>query len=302
MDGFLKSKLSPAANPHAVVYKVDGSEIFVTGKERKWLHPIKLKTQETVINLSRPIYVGENEKEQYNLFITNLEDVKPDYLASGSWVNARVLFNYLDENELSLLSPSMSMYHWLTSFKFCPQCGGTNQLCDLGAYLRCSSCSAVHYPQITPAIIVAVLDGRGNVLLSQRRKQFIKEPGNKPILTILAGHVSQGESLEDAVSREVFEESNVVISKLRYAGSQPWPFPSQLMGCFYAVADNSPILKADQDELLSVAWVSKESVLKAIRGSHEFALPPVFTATYNLLSFWAEGKVDDMGFPNTKLS
>ncbi|CCW65255.1 unnamed protein product [Phytomonas sp. EM1] len=260
-----------------------------------------MTTGETVINLSHPAYVGKDEKGQRNIFVTSRGDVKPDYLASGTWASARALFNHLDENELPLLGLSMSMHYWLTSFKFCPQCGGANQLRDLGASLQCSFCRVVHYPQVSPAIIVAVLDGRGNVLLSQRKNQSFKAPKNKPIYTILAGYVSPGESLEDVVAREVFEESNVIISGLRYAGSQPWPFPSQLMACYYAVASKSPMLKADQDELLSVAWVSKENVQKALKGTHhEFSLPPVFTAAYVLLSSWAEGKVDDMGYPRSK--
>ncbi|EPY38421.1 NAD+ diphosphatase [Angomonas deanei] len=189
----------------------------------------------------------------------------------------------------------MSCVQWLASIPFCAKCGAPTSVNDWGMRRTCTACKQVYYPVISPAMIVAVLDGKGSVLLSQRRQQF-GPATDRPMRTILAGFVAQGESLEETVVREVEEESAARVTSLRYVGSQPWPYPSQLMVCFYAVAGGGHTLVAQESELVNVAWVKKEEVRKALNGEHEeFIIPPPFTAAHTLLSAWASGEVNDLG-------
>jgi NAD+ diphosphatase len=98
------------------------------------------------------------------------------------------------------------------------------------------------------------------------------------------------------VVREVKEETGASVTSLRYVGSQPWPFPFQLMTCYYAVAEDSPHLVPEKEELVQVRWVPKSEVALMLAGKHEeFVTSPPNTATFPLLEGWVSGRVDDRG-------
>ena len=166
---------------------------------------------------------------------------------------------------------------------------------DYGLTRECTGCKHRIYPPVVPAMIVAVLDGKGNVIMSQRHHHNLDTRG-RPMRTVLSGFVAQGESMEETVVREVKEETGASVTSLRYVGSQPWPFPFQLMTCYYAVAEDSPDLVPEKEELVQVRWVPKSEVALMLAGKHEeFVTSPPNTATFPLLEGWVSGRVDDRG-------
>ncbi|KAG5496035.1 hypothetical protein JIQ42_02921 [Leishmania sp. Namibia] len=140
-----------------------------------------------------------------------------------------------------------------------------------------------------PAVLVAVMDGRGNVILSQRLKK-------SKLLTLLSGFVLHGESAEVTVRCEVEEETGARVSEVRYIGSQPWPYPYLMMMCYYAVADASPNLVVEASELEKVMWVSKQEGRRALEGRHSnIELHGPGTTPYAMLKRWVDGVVDGHG-------
>lgn len=291
---FLATRLSSESSPHAVVCQGDGSGILVARSGGEWLHPIQIKSRQLIVDINSTTYVGETEDKR-NIFVTGPENVMPHFVDGGFWVSPRSFFASLTPSDLGILGAATSLHQWRAAERFCCHCGQPNKSGDYGMSVQCASCGRSNYPRVSPAMIVAVLNGAGDVLLGQRVAQTFAA-GAKPMLTVLAGFVAPGESAEEAVEREVFEESGLSISKLRYVGSQPWPFPSQLMVCYYAVADSPTDLRADELELSSIGWVSKQQVRQALRGENDsFLIPPSFTAAHTLLQSWANGDVSDSG-------
>nr|AGU67960.1 NAD+ diphosphatase [Strigomonas galati] len=324
MPTFLQQRLQPpppaatadkgsAAVPHLVVYRP--TDNFVLTRGASWRLPLAAPTTAAegwragcypLLDLREAAYVGEDRATvpPQHLFATAPANVDPEYLAAegATWVPARALLESSPATDAAALALCLSTVSWLTAAPFCSRCGAATAVTDYGHTRTCRACPHVYHPPVSPAVIVAVLDGKGHVLLSERHPPAGRPAPARPMRTILAGFVSQGEAAEETVVREVAEESQAAVTALRYVGSQPWPFPHQLMLCYYAVAPDSPELAPELAELASVAWVSKEEVRRALAGTHEeFVVPPPFTAAHRLLTDWVEGKVDDQGEPCGKL-
>ncbi|MCG7498951.1 NAD(+) diphosphatase [Vibrio sp. Of7-15] len=138
------------------------------------------------------------------------------------------------------------------TFRFCPQCGGRNNLNHNQLAMQCHECRTLHYPRISPCIIVAVRKG-DQILLAQHPRH------RNGLYTVIAGFVEVGETLEQCVHREVKEETGIDISNVRYFGSQPWAFPSNLMAGFIAEYAGGE-LKPDYSELSDAQWFSKDEL------------------------------------------
>ncbi|KAG5485596.1 hypothetical protein LSCM4_06552 [Leishmania orientalis] len=301
-EGFIARHVGPAAESCAVVCKEDGTKVLLNGDAASWLHPIPPRGAHLFLTvpLTQAVYVGEATAQPCNVFVVGEKEVHCEYARHRDWVSPMTVLPSLSPTDHSLLSLALSMKQWASTTLFCARCGGAMHSVDYGMTRDCTSCKHRIYPAVTPAIIVAVLDGKGNVIMSERRKTGAtpSSEGSRACLTILAGFVAQGESMEEAVLREVMEEAGARVTSLRYVGSQPWPFPYQLMACYYAVADDSPHLVAEESELAQVRWMSREEVRKALIGEHaEFVTSPPGTATNLLLEEWVRGRVDDWGRP-----
>ncbi|KAG5488347.1 uncharacterized protein JKF63_07942 [Porcisia hertigi] len=299
---FISRHIIPSARPCAVVCKEDGSKVLLNGGGENWLHPISLHETDSFLTvpLTETVYVGEDLSNSRNVFVVGEGEVHREYAQHREWASPMNVFSSLGSMEQSLLGLALSMKQWAAVTPFCARCGGVMHSADYGMTRECTCCKQCIYPAVNPAIIVAVLDGKGNVILSERRKNREKPSTgcNRPRFSILAGFVAQGESAEATVVREVMEETRARVTSLRYVGSQPWPFPFQLMMCYYAVSDDSPSLVAEDSELVQVRWVSKEDVRKALAGDHpEFMTSPPNTATHLLLKEWVSGRVDNWGRP-----
>ena len=143
---------------------------------------------------------------------------------------------------------------WYISHKFCGRCGTETQLDEKDMMLKCPSCGQVHYPRIAPAIIVAIR--KGNELLMAKHSYH-----DNIRYALIAGFVEPGESIEEAVHREVLEEVGIRIKNLKYQRSQSWPFPNSLMLAFTAEYDSGSI-KVDGDEILKAKWFKKDEIIR----------------------------------------
>jgi NAD+ diphosphatase len=143
---------------------------------------------------------------------------------------------------------------WYISHQFCGRCATKTQLDEKDMMLKCPSCGQNHYPRIAPAIIVAIRKGDELLMAKHSYHDNIR-------YALIAGFVEPGESIEEAVHREVSEEVGVKVKNLKYMRSQSWPFPNSLMLAFTAEYDSGEI-KVDGDEILKAKWFKKEEIIR----------------------------------------
>jgi NAD+ diphosphatase len=205
---------------------------------------------------------------------------------AGARVDARSrtvmrLLPMLSPEEAALYGGARSLVDWHARHRFCAVCGSPTELFRGGWGRRCAACGAEHFPRVDPVVIMlAEYDGR--VLLG-------RQPGFPPgFFSALAGFVEPGESLEEAVARELFEEAGIAVSDVSYVASQPWPFPSSLMiGCRAVARDAA--LTIDTTELEAAMWVDRAEVRAALAGDMgaSFMAPPPLAIARYLLEDWA---------------
>jgi NAD+ diphosphatase len=199
----------------------------------------------------------------------------PDLGTEGEFVDLRSAGSSLDFDEAGLLAYARAMVTWRRRHRFCGRCGAPMRAEQAGHVMVCTAadCHSEVFPRLDPAIIVLVTDGERALLGRQAGW-----PEGR--YSTIAGFVEPGESLEDAVRREVLEETGIRISTLRYHSSQPWPFPSSLMLGFIAEASSSEIVPGD-DELEDANWFSREQIAQGTP-----ALPPPQSVSFRLIEEW----------------
>ncbi|MBB4131323.1 NAD(+) diphosphatase [Xanthomonas sp. 3075] len=176
------------------------------------------------------------------------------------------------------LAYARAMLHWQSRTRFCGVCGGAIAFRRAGFIAHCTQCQTEHYPRVDPAIIVAVSDG-ARLLLG---RQASWAPGR---YSVIAGFVEPGESLEQTVVREVYEETRVQVQDCRYLGAQPWPFPGALMLGFTARAAATEVPQVT-GELEDARWVSHAEVTAALAGEGDIGLPPRISIARALIEHW----------------
>ena len=204
---------------------------------------------------------------------------------AGARVDARSrtvmrLLPMLSPEEAALYGGARSLVDWHARHRFCAVCGSPTELFRGGWGRRCASCGAEHFPRVDPVVIM-LAEYEGRVLLG-------RQPGFPPgFFSALAGFVEPGESLEEAVARELFEEAGIAVSDVSYVASQPWPFPSSLMiGCRAVARDAA--LTIDTTELEAAMWVDRAEVRAALAGDMgaSFMAPPPLAIARYLLEDW----------------
>lgn len=213
-----------------------------------------------------------------------LVELEPDRAVSlpdeAGFEELRPLSPLLRGDEAGLLAYARALSIWRSRHKFCGVCGYPTAPERAGHVFRCTNpvCKHEFFPRIDPAIIVLVTDGERALL----GRQASWPPGR---YSTIAGFVEPGESLEDAVAREVMEETAIEVTGVRYDSSQPWPFPSSLMLGFHATAAPGRPVKIGQ-ELEAAAWFTREQIQ-----SGAALVPPSHAISYRLISAWLEGRV-----------
>jgi len=186
----------------------------------------------------------------------------------------------LDQFEASLLAYARGMCHWHERSRFCGRCGSPTRPDRVGHLRRCTSphCSAMEFPRTDPAVIVLVSDG-DRCLLGN------KHGWPESRFSTIAGFVEPGETIEQAVLREVKEETGVGASGLEYHSSQPWPFPGSIMLGFFAAA-NSTAISLNDGELRDARWFSRDEVEAAKSKAGWLRLPSRISIARRLIEDW----------------
>ncbi|WP_289028871.1 NAD(+) diphosphatase [uncultured Paraglaciecola sp.] len=168
-------------------------------------------------------------------------------------VGIRALLFQVDVSFFSIISRAWQVALFIRTHRFCGQCGSVMQQIDWEMALQCSRCQHRCYPRISPCIIVSIRH-EDTILLAQGKPQRARQ-----MFSTLAGFVESGETLEQAVHREVFEEVGIKVKNLRYFSSQPWPFPHSLMVGFLADFDSGNI-QVDGKEILQAEWFDPKAL------------------------------------------
>jgi NAD+ diphosphatase len=199
------------------------------------------------------------------------------------FADLRQLGARLERHEGALLALARAMVFWHSRHRFCGLCGAPTQSKEAGHMRRCTDagCKAMHFPRTDPAVIMLVTDGERALL--GRNKNFL--PG---MYSTLAGFVEPGESLEDAVAREVREETAIEVAAVHYHSSQPWPFPANIMLGFYAEATSTAIT-VDYSELEDARWFERDWLLSH-RDDDSFRMPRLDSIARRLIEDWLAGK------------
>ena len=223
---------------------------------------------------AEPILLGEFHGQL--CFAIELPDADaPTLSPSAEFVDLRLVAGDLDRDEAGILAYARAMVLWRERHRFCGRCGARTIAIQAGHVLICTNehCQHRQFPRTDPAIIVLVTDGERALL----GRQASWPPGR---YSTIAGFVEPGESLEDAVRREVLEETGIPIGEVEYHSSQPWPFPSSLMLGFTAHAGGTEIQRLD-DELEDARWLTRAQI-----AAGEVSLPNPVSISFRLIEDW----------------
>jgi NAD+ diphosphatase len=197
---------------------------------------------------------------------------------AASWRTLREVGAVLPDRDAGLFATMKGLTGWHASHTHCSQCGAPTVPDQSGWIRRCAQCGSEHFPRTDPAVIMAVTDAADRLLLARSPHW----PQGR--LSVLAGFVEPGESLEAAVGREVFEEVGVVVEQVRYLGNQPWPFPSSLMVGFTSRTVD-PALHLDLNEIVEAVWVSRAE-LGEMAQTGRFGLSPSVSIARRIIEHW----------------
>ena len=193
----------------------------------------------------------------------------------------RTLGDFLTQLEMGLAIHSQAIANWHHTHQFCARCGAPTLSANGGSLRKCSTDGSEHYPRTDGAVIVLVKDDKDRVLLGRQKVWPEKR------FSCFAGFVEPGESFEQTVLREVFEESGIKADEITYLGSQPWPFPASIMISFSAIATNPAAAKADGEEIEEIIWLTREEMCAAI-ANQSLTLPPGMSVARKMIEFWYE--------------
>jgi NAD+ diphosphatase len=211
-----------------------------------------------------------------DVFTYEIESVEPPQVKAGTrFEDLRMVASLLPAEDAGLLGYARGMVLWRARHRFCGTCGATTLAAKGGHVLICTNpaCRHEQFPRTDPAIIVLVSDGE-RALLGRQASWPVGR------YSTIAGFVEPGESLEDAVAREVFEETGIKVDQIEYHSSQPWPFPSSLMLGFTAHALTTQILRRD-DELEDAQWFTRADL-----ASGRPLVPPGVSISFRLIEHW----------------
>lgn len=209
---------------------------------------------------------------------------RPGVEESAGWRSLREAGAELDDTDSGVLTTAVALANWHARHAFCPRCGAPTDVEEGGWVRRCTHDGSQHYPRTDAAIIVAVIDPGERILLARGPHW----PEGR--MSVLAGFVEAGESLEAAVRREVMEEVGLQVDDLSYKGNQPWPFPASLM-VGYTARTGETALTPDPAEIVEAAWFTRGELSLAARAG-EVGLPPRVSIARHLIEHWLGGPLE----------
>jgi NAD+ diphosphatase len=235
---------------------------------------------------TEPILLGVADGAAY--FAVDISDLSEPEKELGledaaELAEVRAVAGALPPGEAAIVAQGRSLIDWHARHRYCAACGARTRP-RMAGYLRActsSGCAREHFPRTDPVVIMLVVGGERCLLGRQ-----VVWP--RPFFSALAGFVEPGETIEEAVRREVMEETSVSVSEVRYHSSQPWPFPSSLMiGCIAEGA--SEAIQVDSSELEEARWFTRDQVRAALAApTDELAVPPPMAIAHQLIRAWVE--------------
>lgn len=207
-----------------------------------------------------------------------------DLSETRKFIDLRAIMGEIDHRDAGIAAAAKGIFEWRLTHGFCANCGSRNAVSHAGWRFDCPGCGRQHFPRTDPVVIMLILDG-DRVLLGRQSNW------DPRMYSLLAGFMEPGETVEEAVRREVMEEAGITVGEVRYVTSQPWPFPASLMiGCA-GRAESSDIVM-DPNELEDALWASKAEIAEALAGRHETIAPARKGAVAQvILRAWVDGVV-----------
>ena len=202
-------------------------------------------------------------------------------LSDAEFGDSRAAASRLPSGEPGIVAHGRALIEWHRRHRFCGVCGSLTEVRDGGSMRKCPNCDQEHFPRTDPVVIMVVW--RGDRCILGRQKAWA--PG---FYSALAGFIDQGETIEEAVAREVLEEVGLKVDHVEYHASQPWPFPSSLMiGCFAHATDENETV--DPVELESARWFTRDELREAFESpgpQHGFNVPNRIAIAHHIIKDW----------------
>jgi NAD+ diphosphatase len=204
----------------------------------------------------------------------------------GKPISLRSIGALLSDRDAGLMTHAVALSNWHTTHTHCPRCGTPTVPEPAGDSTRCPKDGTEHFPRTDPAVIMLVTDEEGRCLLGRNAAW----PERR--FSILAGFVDSGESAEQAVIREVHEETGITVEDIRYLGSQPWPMPRSLMLGFSAQAPAGQQIVVNKTELAEALWFTRAELLRAIAAG-ELSIAPRVSIARRIIESWYGAELPD---------
>lgn len=237
----------------------------------------------TNLRCSRPFVDFDPERH----FLLGLVDGRPYFtvqaLADGPVAPLRTIGPLLSELNAEIAFTAVALINWHQGARFCGFCGKPTRVIGGGFVRRCTGCERTHFPRTDPAVIVAIVDAENRLLLGH---QSAWAEGR---MSVFAGFVEAGESLEQAVHREMTEETDLDLAEIAYLGSQPWPMPRSLMVGFAARAATTDV-SVDGEEIESARWFTPASLAEEVKAGR-VTLPGKASIAHRMIVQWSRGEL-----------
>ena len=267
----------------AKIIRVAESKLATDGTSLRFLTAAEVEKliESKIFTSGDKYFLGIDTASKLAYFAWDCDEVG---LAAGEsstegMASLRELGGTLDEFHLGISMHAIALSNWHRSHPHCSKCGALTESSLGGSVRVCVKDQSQHHPRTDSAVIVLVKDKDDRILL-----------GHQPIwpdgrFSTFAGFLEPGETFEQCVEREVFEESGVKVNEIKYLGSQPWPFPASIMIAFSAVVEDPSTAKADGVEITEVRWFSRDE-LKASIADGSLLLPPTISVARKMIAMW----------------
>ena len=267
----------------AKIIRVSNSKLATDGKSLQFLSATEVEKLITskIFTGGDKYFLGIDTASKAAYFAWDCDEVglPAGETSTEGLASLRELGATLDEFQLGISMHVIALSNWHRSHPHCSKCGAETKSTLGGSVRVCIKDQSQHHPRTDSAVIVLVKDKDDRILL-----------GHQPIwpdgrFSTFAGFLEPGETFEQCVEREVFEESGVKVNEIKYLGSQPWPFPASIMIAFSAVVDDPSTAKADGVEITEVRWFSRDD-LKSSIADGSLLLPPTISVARKMIAMW----------------
>jgi NAD+ diphosphatase len=223
-------------------------------------------------------FLGLDQLDNEPYFAWNSNRAETDDAPAG-YATLREIGGDLDEMQMELALHTVALSNWHNTHPHCARCGAQTSVAMGGAIRTCDKDKSEHYPRTDSAVIVLVRDADDRILLG---RQAIWPEGR---FSCFAGFLEPGETFEQCVQREVYEESGVAVREINYLGSQPWPFPASIMISFEAITDFPQVARPDGEEIVEIKWLSRAELNKQVSDGL-LSLPPIMSVSRKMIDRW----------------